>query len=159
MRSQLKKLTTGLAGEYAVAAEMNLHEWVASLSLKNYPGVDIFGLNPKMGNKTANIQVKTSVSTHFYTGIKHSEVSIDDLNAKITGPYVFVYAQGNSLKSMSFYVLSRSQVINLIMASDDKYYYGTHNRKVPKDDYSVMLYIGRDGLEQYENKWENLWMD
>ena len=56
---------TGLAGEYLVAGMMNLKGWVASLSLKNYPGVDIFGLNPENG-KTVNIQVKSCWNDSFF---------------------------------------------------------------------------------------------
>ena len=56
---QLSKTLTGLAGEFLVAGHLCLQGHVASLTLKNYPGVDIFALNPRT-NKQVAIQVKTT---------------------------------------------------------------------------------------------------
>lgn len=54
MGTDLKKHLIGLTGEYHVAGMMSLKGWVASLTLKNYPFVDIFGLNP-ITDQTVNI--------------------------------------------------------------------------------------------------------
>lgn len=42
------KILIGLSREYFVVGMMNIKGWVASLTLKNYPSVDIFGLNPEI---------------------------------------------------------------------------------------------------------------
>ena len=55
---QLGKTLVALAGEFLVAGQLCMRGCVASLTLKNYPGVDIFALNPKTGKQVA-IQVKT----------------------------------------------------------------------------------------------------
>ena len=55
----LSKTLTALAGEFLVAGHICLQGYVASLTLKNYPGVDIFALNPRT-NKQVTIQVKTA---------------------------------------------------------------------------------------------------
>jgi hypothetical protein len=56
---QLSKTLTALAGEFLVAGQLCLRGYVASLTLKNYPGVDIFALNPRT-NKQVAIQVKAT---------------------------------------------------------------------------------------------------
>lgn len=56
-KSHLDKTLTALAGEYLVAGQLCLRGYVASLTLKNYPGVDIFCLNPSNGRQVA-VQVK-----------------------------------------------------------------------------------------------------
>jgi hypothetical protein len=53
-----EKIMLSLAGEYYVAAELSRQEYIASLTLKNYPRVDIFVLNPKT-QQQITIQVKT----------------------------------------------------------------------------------------------------
>lgn len=47
MKKKIEKHLIGLTGEYFVAGMMSLNGWVASLTLKNYPSVDIFGLDPE----------------------------------------------------------------------------------------------------------------
>ena len=56
--SHLNKTLTGLAGEFSVAAKLCLQGFVASLTFKNYPGVDIFCFDPAT-NRLARVQVKT----------------------------------------------------------------------------------------------------
>lgn len=154
-KPQINKLMTGLAGEYAVAASMNLKGWIASLTLKNYPSVDIFGFNPQY-NLTAHIQVKTNKTEHFFTGIRHSD--LEHLESIIKGPFVFVHAKDDSLDSMSFYILSRSEIISLIRESDNSYFCDPHKRTI-KDNYTILLYLKRDKLIDYKDCWDSLWKD
>jgi len=49
---------TGVAGEYFVAAELSRRGWIALLTLKNTPNIDVLATTPD-GRKTLNIQVKT----------------------------------------------------------------------------------------------------
>lgn len=44
-----KKMLTGLTSEYFVIGMMNMKSCVAKLTLKNYPSVDIFEIEPKNG--------------------------------------------------------------------------------------------------------------
>ena len=67
MKPQIEKLRTGMAGEYLVAGNMCLRGWTASLTLKNYPGVDIIGQHPDLvENEVALIQVKSSLNPYFW---------------------------------------------------------------------------------------------
>jgi hypothetical protein len=49
---------TGVAGEYFVAAELSRRGWIAVLTLKNTPNIDLIATTPD-GKRTVNIQVKT----------------------------------------------------------------------------------------------------
>lgn len=49
---------TGVAGEYFVAGELSRHGWIATLTLKNTPNIDVIAATLD-GLRTVNIQVKT----------------------------------------------------------------------------------------------------
>lgn len=49
---------TGVAGEYFVAAELSRQGWIAAMTIKNTPNIDVIATTPD-GNRTLNIQVKT----------------------------------------------------------------------------------------------------
>jgi hypothetical protein len=55
----LSKTLTASSGEYLVAAHPCMKGVVASLILKDYPGVGIFAYNPATG-KQATVQMKTT---------------------------------------------------------------------------------------------------
>jgi hypothetical protein len=49
---------TGVAGEYFGAAELSRRGWIATLTLKNTPNIDVIATKPD-GLRSINIQVKT----------------------------------------------------------------------------------------------------
>lgn len=49
---------TGVAGEYFVGAELSRRGWIAVLTLKNTPNIDVMATTTD-GQRTLNIQVKT----------------------------------------------------------------------------------------------------
>lgn len=143
------KILIGLTGEYFVAGMMNMKGWVASLTLKNYPSVDIFGLNPET-EQTVNIQVKTTrCKTNYQVGLKRSQRSI--IREKIKGAYVFVHIDKEEM--VSYYILTRDEIINLIEETDDLYYNRPRNK--PLADYPIGIWL--KDLIPYKNKWESLW--
>src|SRR5271169_1911919 len=101
-KPQLDKTLTGLAGEFLVAGNLCLKGYVASLTLKNYPKVDIFCLNPKNG-KQAAIQVKTLRGSNAYF--------IPEQIDKGENPFVFVYIGKDD--SVVFYILTAKDVAML----------------------------------------------
>lgn len=60
---KLANIDIGLCGEYYVCAQMHLKGWTASMTLKNYPGIDILGYNPtEIRERRYKLkQVKTSI--------------------------------------------------------------------------------------------------
>ena len=140
---------TGLAGEYLVAGMMNLKGWVASLTLKNYPCVDIFGKNPSTG-ENASIQVKSCRGTNFFIGYKRSERS--KMQERVEGPFVFVYI--NKQEEVSYFILTKEEFIRLVNETDDAYFNGPHKKTI-KPDYSIAVSLKH--LLPYKDKWDSLW--
>jgi Holliday junction resolvase-like predicted endonuclease len=56
---KLSGIQVGIAGEYFVAAELSRRGYIASLTLRNTPGIDILASN-KDATKSVGIQVKTT---------------------------------------------------------------------------------------------------
>lgn len=152
--NQLNKLITGMTGEYLVAGQMSLRGWTANLTYKNYPGVDIIGQHPELGENTiAKIQVKSSEYPSFWVGIKHSQRSL--MSHLIKGPYVLVYFNKiNDNVVPEYYILSKQQMIDIINQSDDAWQAKEHKKLSP--DYSIKIYINRDNLCRFRDKWEML---
>lgn len=151
MKSQINKLMTGLAGEYMVAAKMNLRGWVANLTLKNFPKTDIFGWNPET-RKDIKIQVKTCWDASFFVGVKHTER--ESMNKMIQGPFVFVHME--SVDEASFYILSKSEFIDIVNTTDDVYF-NKPRRKPIKPDYPIALSL--KDLKPFKDKWDSLWKE
>lgn len=144
---QLKHLRTGLAGEYFVSGKMNIKGWDACMTLKNYPMVDILGYN---GEKYAHVQVKSAYEKSFLVGFNHSKRS--EMDSDVKGPYVFVWFDKED--TPRYYILSKTQFIFLVNATDDIYYNKKKNKSV---DYPMA--VGLKDLCPYENQWGNLWLD
>jgi hypothetical protein len=58
-------IRTGIAGEFFVAGELSKRGWIASLTAKNTPDVDVLASRPT-GNVHARIQVKTRSPAYAY---------------------------------------------------------------------------------------------
>ena len=142
---------TGLAGEYMVAAKMNLRGWVASLTLKNFPGVDVFGLNSQTGQHIG-IQVKSCWDSSFFVGVMRSEREL--MSTKIQGPYVFVHME--SIDEASFYILSKSEFIDLVITTDDAYFSKPRTKPI-KPEYPIALTL--KDLLPFKDHWDSLWKD
>jgi hypothetical protein len=63
----VEKRLLQLAGEYAVAAQMALHGWHASLTVGNFPETDIVAYKPETG-KRVTVQVKTARQLEWFVG-------------------------------------------------------------------------------------------
>jgi hypothetical protein len=55
----------GAAGEYYVAAELSRAGWLATVTIKNSPGLDVLAVEPPPGDKSVAIQVKTTTKGHW----------------------------------------------------------------------------------------------
>lgn len=142
-KSHLDKTLTALAGEFLVAGQLCLKGYVASLTLKNYPKVDIFCLNPKNG-KQISIQVKSKRGGNAY----HVPESIDiDKN-----PFVFVYIRKEN--NIDYYVIPAKDVARL-SEKERKDYIKTHPTVNP--DQPRMLSVMN--MTDYINRWDLLNLD
>ncbi len=150
MSKKLDKHLIGLTGEYFVAGMLSLKGWVASLTLKNYPSVDIFGLNPST-DKTVNIQVKTTRNKKDYLiGLRHDQREI--IKEKITCPFVFVHIDKKN--NIRYFVLSKKELIKLIEFTDDNYF-NRPRKKAIKTNYPIAITVS--DLEKYQDNWSSIW--
>jgi hypothetical protein len=60
-----RRVRTGIAGEFFVAAELSKRGWIATLTAKNTPDVDLLASWPD-GDTHARIQVKTRTPSYGY---------------------------------------------------------------------------------------------
>jgi len=149
MAKHLDKHLIGLSGEYFVAGMLNMKGWVASLTLKNYPSVDIFALNTYT-DETKAIQVKTTKNKKdFNIGITHDQIGL--IEQRIKSNFVFVHI---SLKEeVDYYIVPRQELITLIKKRDDEYY--NKQRSKPLKNYPISVWI--KDLGNYKDKWDNIW--
>lgn len=59
------RIRTGIAGEFLVAGELSKRGWIATLTAKNTPSVDVLAARPS-GDVHARIQVKTRSPAYAY---------------------------------------------------------------------------------------------
>ena len=142
-KAQLDKILTGLAGEFLVAGHLCLKNYVASLTLKNYPKVDIFCLNPKNGKQVA-VQVKTLRGGRAY----HIPENID----KSDGPFVFVYIRKDD--TVEFYVLQAKDVAELSKRERNDY---LRERPHVKPNQPRMLSLVN--MTEFKDRWELLGLE
>lgn len=60
-----ERISTAIAGEYFVVAELARRGWVATLTAKNTPVIDVLAAKPE-GGVHAQIQVKTRTKSYTY---------------------------------------------------------------------------------------------
>jgi hypothetical protein len=60
-----QSIRTGIAGEFFVAAELSKRGWIATLTAKNTPDVDVLASRPT-GDTHARIQIKSRTPAYAY---------------------------------------------------------------------------------------------
>jgi hypothetical protein len=129
-----------MAGEYLVAGQLSLKGFVASLTLKNYPKVDIFCLNPKNGRQVA-IQVKTIRGGRLY----YVPESVDNDD----NPFVFVYIHDD--EKVDYFILPSADVARLSKFERDEYI-RIHPLGKPEQPRMISIH----SLQEYRDRWDLL---
>ena len=142
-KPQLDKTLTGLAGEFLVAGHLCLKGYVASLTLKNYPKVDIFCLNPKNG-KQAAVQVKTKRGGRSY----YVPEDIDGSD----NPFVFVYIRKD--EGVDYYVLPAKDVAQLSQREREDY---LRDRPHVSKEQPRMLSV--EHMAEFKDRWDLLGLE
>ena len=121
---KLSKAQLGAIGENMVAIRMLQNGWdaiSANQSINNCQSYDIICVDPATG-ATSLVQVKTSFGNNIPVGMRLEECTIEKLEKKIIGPWVFVHVTGEGeAMAFKFYILSRNEIIRLIYESNDWY--------------------------------------
>lgn len=139
-KAQIDKTLTALAGEFLVAGHLCLKGYVASLTLKNYPKVDIFCLNPK-NEKQVAIQVKTKRGGNAY----YVPEDVD----RLKNPFVFVYIKSD--ETVEFYVVPAKEVAELSATERNEY---LRTRPHVRKDQPRMVSV--KNLAPFKNCWDLL---
>lgn len=142
-KAQIDKVLTGLAGEFLVAGYLSLKGYVASLTLKNYPGVDIFCLNPKNGKQVA-VQVKTLRGGKSY----YIPENVDESK----NPFVFVHIHAGD--TVEFFVVPAKRVAEISATERSEY---LRSRPHVRKDQPRMLSV--DHLANFKDRWDLLGLE
>ncbi len=140
-KSQGDKILTALAGEYYVAAELCRRGYMASLTLKNYPKVDIFALDPATQRQTA-IQVKT------VRQVKGLLFFVPKDAGDFNGFFAFVVLP--PVGGYETYLLPGQDVARLAKEAGDKFM----NSHSDLDRAKQPLMVGLEQLAPFREKWE-----
>lgn len=186
--NQFEKARLGAIGENNVVSMLMQKGWDAfnaNCSVKNYKAVDVICINSSISEsidepwkpKTVFVQVKTSVCNNIPIGFTIGQCySREYLEEYVKGPYVFVVTEkGNNEFKFRYFILSRSQFINLVHESHKFYYDGYKRLATLKDGNVAGLYVRwlkgeSDKATQKhiafdnplkgiscENAWDNIW--
>lgn len=172
----------GAIGESLVVTELIKKGWVAmnaNIAVRNHKAIDVVCVKfdeQSWKHQSALIQVKTRRGRDFPTGFSlRQSINKEELEKEVKGPYVFVYIDDDN--NPDYYILSRSQLINLV--------YELHNRycnKVPRNkplnmsmpaEIHLGILQGSDGRSTkgllgfknpfpgniFHNAWDNIWKD
>ncbi len=126
----MKRQKLGEIGETAVKLEllkMGFDVIDLNQAYKNYKHADLICLNAENGKSTM-IQVKTGTTKNILVGFTSElDGSVPDLDNYIVCPWVFVYINEKNLSDVTFYVLTKEEVYDLISTSC-KWYATAWNR-------------------------------
>jgi hypothetical protein len=146
-KPRLSSILTGYAGEQLVIAELGLRGYVATLTPRNLPDIDVQVSNADF-TKCAGIQVKT------HRGTRPNWVMTE--KAEIDRPgnlfYVFVYLPEHG--APSFYVVPREAVAKFLR-EDHRTWLATPGRRgQQRRDNPVRRFKDPDGT--YKDRWDLL---
>ena len=185
------KARIGAIGENMVISKLMQFGWDAfnvNGSIKNFKSIDIVCLNSKLPEsaaqqwkpKTSLIQVKTSVQKNITAGFSIGDcLDKEKLESEVKGPYVFLKVEPSESGDWEFryFILSRTQFIDLLYASNQWYFNDWEREKeISKTSpagLEVDWLIGKDVEENKRHKsfanplkgsscedcWENIWKD
>jgi len=146
------KITTGIAGEHFVAAELNSRGITASLTSKNSAIVDILACS-RDGSVVRTIQVKTTSNT------KRATWRLNKGSEEYTSKnlfYIFVRLNGLDARP-DYYVVPSLDVAKYIARCHKKWLSTPKKNGDPKKD-SNMRAFDADGDKYLEN-WTSLGLD
>ena len=133
----MKKSLIGAIGEQMVSVKLMQQGWNvlnanasitnfdvlnANASITNFESIDLVCINPET-DEISLVQVKTQLGQNPNFNVGCTIQKVDTLLEKIKGPWVFVQVIGEGL-DMEFYyfILSRQEVADLILTSNEWYY-------------------------------------
>lgn len=154
-----KNMNIGLAGEYMVAGMLSIKGWYASLTLKNYPNIDIIAHKVGTENSQVGIQVKSTIGqSSILVGRLKKGASEETIRETIVkGIYVFVVFDKDeaniALKMPTFYIVPMNDMVTLVRKTNDAFF--NKPRQIEVNDIQPIAIKIAD-LKPYENKWDGI---
>ena len=163
--TQLEKVLLSLVGEFSVAAQLCLRGYVANLTLKNYPGVDIFAYNPKTA-RSFSLQVKAALqkndnsftATHPFIIINATKDELDQaLDARVKSTYVFVYVSSDK-SSMEYFITPATDLKRMVKEEFTRWWDQAEHRRTLEElaKAKQVLAISITDLQSYKDRWDLL---
>lgn len=180
----------GAVGEHQTLSRLLLLGYqaaITNLSVKNNEATDILCRDAQGG--FVAIQVKTTKGNSITAGFTHKDFYDDNgnldfikgkafLQKKIVGPWVLVQIGGSTVfPTFKFFILSPSQIQELIFDSEKWYLTGFSRANLPKGSGKICIPIpwlygygipaNSNHIEwnnpfscvKFEDAWHNLWID
>jgi len=95
-----------MTGTYLVAAQLSLHGFIATITSRNAPAIDILVYHPET-SRTCGIQIKTTATTY------KKDWTMDNPNKHANLFYVFVILDNSESEKHSFYVINSMDIPKL----------------------------------------------
>ena len=157
------KKALSYAGEYLVAARLSLMGYIAAITPKGAPAVDIVVYDAER-DRSALIQVKTTKENYVLLGVNATIDNLDEeLDKKITRPYVIVHLTGK-WNDAEFYIIPAKDLKELAkegylawLERGMKHLWKTKEEQEKHARTPQPLSVSIKDLTQYLEKWENIW--
>lgn len=154
--TDINRSNKGAIGEHLVTAHLLLQGYdvaIANFTVKNSKTFDLFCHNDETGLSTT-IQVKTTLNGSFYTGLTHKDFlnngNVDIAYAQkqvekhIQCPWVFVDINGTKDDpDIRYFILSPTQLVHLIVKTEEWYLTGYNNRKKPLSENGTINILAK----------------
>lgn len=138
----------GVAGEYFVAAELSRRGFIASITMRNSPGIDILATNLK-AKRTVTIQCKTSRSSSSSWILSDKAEDFTPINHF----YVFVRL-GEAEDRPAYHIVPSKIVAKYISTRHRAWLRGTKANGGQRKDSAMRKF--RDDEDKYLEKWDLL---
>ncbi len=140
----------GVAGEYHVAAQLSMRDWLATVTIKNAPGTDVLAQHPPSG-RLVSIQTKTTSipNASFMLGKKDEEPDQRD-----SSWFVLVAMDGPDRRP-DFYVLPRNHVSAMLWVGHQNWI-ATPGRSGRMHGQSTIRQIFPKDVLGYRERWDAL---
>jgi hypothetical protein len=160
--AQEDKVFLNLAGEFAVASELNRRRVLASVTYGASKSADVFAMNRDM-TKIVRIEVKTTDKRKWPIGGKATRVTAQSsdvfwvlvqLPAPLDAP-----AQDESHRgahSPRYFVLSAQEIYEVWRKEADEYGKGYFSRHGHKFQGLGVPNVSLDGVVAFESRWEKI---
>jgi hypothetical protein len=159
MKRYKDSMNIGLAGEYMVAGMLSIQGWYSSLTLKNYPDIDIIACKVGEEDRPKCIQVKSTKgqSSILVGSLKRDATEEDVKNNIVKGDYVFVVFSKKIDEDPTihpdYYVVPKADMIELVIKTNNDYFNKPHKKEV-KEVQLIAIKVA--DLKQYKDRWDLL---